>query len=45
MNIHEYQAKKLLIAFDVPVGQGEVAETVDEAVEAAQELGGALWVV
>lgn len=45
MNIHEYQAKKLLSAFDVPVGQGEVAETADEAVTAAQELGGALWVV
>ena len=45
MNIHEYQAKKLLSAFDVPVGQGEVAETVDEAVAAAQELGGTLWVV
>jgi succinyl-CoA synthetase beta subunit len=45
MNIHEYQAKKLLSAFDVPVGQGEVAETVDEAVTAAQELGGTLWVV
>ena len=45
MNIHEYQAKKLLSAFDVPVGQGEVAETVDEAVAAAQELGGSVWVV
>ncbi|MEI7493407.1 MAG: ADP-forming succinate--CoA ligase subunit beta [Alphaproteobacteria bacterium] len=45
MNIHEYQAKKLLSAFDVPVGQGEVAETVDEAISAAQELGGTLWVV
>ncbi len=45
MNIHEYQAKKLLSAFDVPVGQGEVTETVDEAVAAAQELGGSVWVV
>jgi succinyl-CoA synthetase beta subunit len=45
MNIHEYQAKKLLSAFDVPVGQGEVAETADEAVTAAEELGGTLWVV
>jgi succinyl-CoA synthetase beta subunit len=45
MNIHEYQAKKLLSAFDVPVGQGEPAETAEEAVAVAKELGGAVWVV
>lgn len=45
MNIHEYQAKKLLSAFNVPVGHGEVAETAEEAVTVAKELGGAVWVV
>jgi succinyl-CoA synthetase beta subunit len=38
MNIHEYQAKALLKTFEVPVGQGLPAFTVDEAVKAAEEL-------
>ncbi len=45
MNIHEYQAKTLLADFGVAVPQGKVAFTVDEAVEAAKELGGPVWVV
>ncbi len=48
MKLHEYQAKDLLRAHDVDVPPGTVAETVDEAVEAAQEMkqGGAeLFVV
>jgi len=45
MNIHEYQAKSLLADFGVAVPQGKVAYTVDEAVEAARELGGPVWVV
>ena len=45
MNIHEYQAKKLLSAFNVPVGQGEPAETIEEAIAVAKELGGSIWVV
>jgi len=45
MNIHEYQAKTLLADFGVAVPQGKVAFTVDEAVEAARELGGPVWVV
>ena len=45
MNIHEYQAKKLLSAFGVAVGQGEPAETEDEAVQIAQDLKGSVWVV
>ena len=40
MNIHEYQAKKLLDAFDIAVGNGMAAETVQEAVDATNELGG-----
>ena len=45
MNIHEYQAKELLRKFGVAVPNGKVAYTVDEAVQAANELGGPIWVV
>ena len=45
MNIHEYQAKAVLSGYGVPVLGGEVAFTVDEAVQAAQRLGGPVWVV
>jgi succinyl-CoA synthetase beta subunit len=40
MKIHEYQAKAILAKYGVPVPQGKVAETVQEAVTAAKELGG-----
>lgn len=39
MNIHEYQAKSLFKAFNIPVPEGQVATTVDEAVKAYQALG------
>ncbi len=45
MNIHEYQAKEIFRKYGVPVPRGQVAFTVDEAVEAAKNLGGNLWVV
>jgi succinyl-CoA synthetase beta subunit len=45
MKIHEYQGKEILRQFDVPVPRGIAAFTVDEAVEAAQKLGGPVWVV
>ena len=45
MKIHEYQAKELLRQHGVPVPRGYPAFTVLEAVEAAQKLGGAVWVV
>src|SRR5213082_2060828 len=45
MNIHEYQAKELLAKFGVPVPAGHAAMSVDEAVEAARQLPGPLWVV
>ena len=45
MNIHEYQAKALLKDFGVPVPKGIPAFTVDEAVKAAETLGGPVWVV
>jgi len=45
MNIHEYQAKAVLREFGVPVPRGVAAFSVDEAVKAAAELGGPVWVV
>jgi len=45
MKIHEYQAKDILRQFEVPVPRGIAAFTVQEAVEAAQKLGGSVWVV
>ncbi len=45
MNIHEYQAKGVLRAFSAPVANGFPAFTPEEAAEAAQKLGGPLWVV
>ena len=45
MKVHEYQAKEILKKFNVAVPQGKVAFSVDEAVRAAQELGGSIWVV
>ena len=45
MNIHEYQAKQVLAGFGVPVPKGKPAFTVEEAVKAAEELGGPVWVV
>src|SRR6266516_3918065 len=45
MNIHEYQAKAVLREFGVPVPRGIPAFTVVEAVRAAEQLGGPVWVV
>ena len=45
MKIHEYQGKEILRQFGVPVPKGIPAFTVQEAVEAAQKLGGPVWVV
>jgi len=45
MNIHEYQGKDLLRGYGVNVPNGHVAYTVDEAVEAAEKLGGSVTVV
>jgi succinyl-CoA synthetase beta subunit len=44
MKIHEYQAKSILARYGVPVPRGKVAFTVEEAVAAAQELGGSVVV-
>jgi succinyl-CoA synthetase beta subunit len=45
MNVHEYQAKTILGGFGVPVPRGIAAFTVDDAVKAAQDLGGPVYVV
>ncbi len=45
MNIHEYQAKVLLAKYGVAVPRGGVAFTPDDAMNAARELGGPVWVV
>ena len=45
MKIHEYQGKELLKKFGVTVPRGFPAFSVDEAVEAAEKLGGPVWVV
>lgn len=45
MNLHEYQAKQLFSEYGIPVPNGYVAHTVDEACGLAHELGGDCWVV
>ena len=45
MNIHEYQAKAVLRDYGAPVSKGVPAFTVEEAVEAAKQLPGPLYVV
>lgn len=45
MKIHEYQGKELLKKFGVTVPRGIPAFSVDEAVAAAEKLGGPVWVV
>ncbi|MGN1400571.1 MAG: ADP-forming succinate--CoA ligase subunit beta [Bacillus sp. (in: firmicutes)] len=45
MNIHEYQGKEILRKYGVAVPNGKVAFSVEEAVEAAKELGSSVNVV
>ncbi|MGI1677643.1 MAG: ADP-forming succinate--CoA ligase subunit beta [Cellvibrionaceae bacterium] len=45
MNLHEYQAKQLFGEYDLPVSKGVAAKTVEEAVAAADVIGGDKWVV
>jgi succinyl-CoA synthetase beta subunit len=45
MNIHEYQGKSVLRGFGVPVPNGIAAFSIDEAVKAANQLPGPVWVV
>ena len=45
MDIHEYQAKKLLAEYGVPVPKGGVAHSATGAIYQANELGGEKWIV
>src|SRR3954468_19051379 len=45
MKIHEYQGKEILRKYGVPTPRGIACFSVDEAVKAAETLGGPVWVV
>ena len=45
MNLHEYQGKQLFAQYGLPVSKGIACETAAEAVSAAKEIGGDMWVV
>ena len=45
MNLHEYQAKQLFAEYGIPVQDGLVAHTPEEAVKNAKALGGDAWLV
>lgn len=45
MNLHEYQGKQLFAQYGLPVSQGVAAKTAEEAVAAADQIGGDKWVV
>ena len=45
MNLHEYQGKQLFAQYGLPVSKGIAAQTAEEAVAAAEEIGGSEWVV
>ena len=45
MNLHEYQAKTLFRTYGVDTPRGQLAHSPDEAVAAAEALGGNVWVV
>jgi len=45
MNLHEYQGKQLFAEYGLPVSKGIAAETVQEAIAAADVIGGGQWVV
>lgn len=45
MNLHEYQAKQLFADYGLPVSKGYAVESAQEAVTAADQIGGNRWVV
>ncbi|MGI9322053.1 MAG: ATP-grasp domain-containing protein, partial [Pseudomonadales bacterium] len=45
MNLHEYQAKQLFAQYGLPVSAGIAADTPEEAVAAANKIGGERWAV
>jgi succinyl-CoA synthetase beta subunit len=45
MNLHEYQGKQLFAEYGLPVSQGYAVDTAQAAAEAADRIGGNMWVV
>ncbi len=45
MNLHEYQGKQLFSQYNLPVPPGKIAASVEEALAAADALGGDSWMV
>ena len=45
MKIHEYQAKQIMGAYNIPIPKGSVAQTAEEAKEVASKIGGNRFVV
>lgn len=45
MNLHEYQGKQLFAEYGLPVSKGFACDTAEEAVQAADQIGGDMWVV
>ncbi len=45
MNLHEYQGKQLFAEYGLPVSKGYACDTPQEAVAAADKIGGNMWVV
>ena len=45
MNLHEYQGKALFADYGLPVSVGHAVDSAEEAVAAANKIGGAIWVV
>ena len=45
MNLHEYQGKQLFAEYGLPVSKGYAVDTPEEAMAAADKIGGDMWVV
>lgn len=45
LDIHEYQAKEILVEYGIKIAEGGLAYTVDEAVQRSREIDGNVWVV
>ncbi|MEL0191407.1 MAG: ATP-grasp domain-containing protein, partial [Halieaceae bacterium] len=45
MNLHEYQGKALFADYGLPVSVGYAVDSAEEAVAAANKIGGEMWVV
>ena len=45
MNLHEYQSKELFREYGIPVPQGYIARSTDEAMSVSKKIDGELWVI